>query len=89
MQSVMPKVYIKNGPMQNRSFVLKKKASLIGRSPASDIQIKDSFVSREHARILKVNDRFFIEDLGSKNGTWINGKAIDHGKRYPEGFPDR
>jgi diguanylate cyclase (GGDEF)-like protein len=81
MQSGMPKVYTKNGPMQNRSFVLKKKASLIGRSPASDIQIKDSFVSRKHARILKVNDRFFIEDLGSKNGTWINGKAIDRGKR--------
>jgi diguanylate cyclase (GGDEF)-like protein len=81
MRSAVPKVYIKNGPMQNRSFVLKKKTSLIGRSPASDIQIKDTFVSRKHARILKVNDRFFIEDLGSKNGTWINGRAIDRGKR--------
>jgi diguanylate cyclase (GGDEF)-like protein len=89
----MTKASIKNGSMQNRFFVLEKKTSLtlIGRSPTNDIQIKDSFVSRKHARILKVNDRFFIEDLGSKNGTWINGNAIKSGKKIAiqEGIPIR
>jgi hypothetical protein len=85
------KANIKNGSMQKRSFVLKNKTSLIGRSSTNDIQIRDSFVSRKHARILKVNDRFFIEDMGSKNGTWINGNAIDSGKKIEiqEGIPIR
>ena len=87
----MTKVYIKNGLMQDRSFSFKKKTLLIGRSSTSDIQINDSFVSRKHARILKLKDRFFIEDLGSKNGTWINGNAIDSGKKIEiqEGIPIR
>ena len=81
MGSPTPKVLIENGPMEKRFFVLKKETSLIGRSPASDIQIRDSFVSRKHAKIVKENDRFFIEDLGSRNGTWISGKAIARGTR--------
>ncbi|MEJ2723095.1 MAG: diguanylate cyclase [Deltaproteobacteria bacterium] len=87
----MTKVYIKNGFMQDRSFAFQKTNLLIGRSPASDIQINDSYVSRKHARILKSKDRFFIEDLGSKNGTWINGSAIDRGRKVEiqEGVPIR
>jgi hypothetical protein len=48
---------------------------VIGRKQA-DIHIKDRHVSRRHAHIIELEDKFFIEDLDSTNGTFINGKEI-------------
>ncbi|MDQ7064461.1 MAG: SpoIIE family protein phosphatase [candidate division KSB1 bacterium] len=47
---------------------------IIGRDPKSDILITDAAVSRRHARIGYEKGRFFIEDLGSKNGLLVNGQ---------------
>jgi len=49
----------------------------IGRNPASDICIADGSVSREHAQISYVNNAWTIEDLGSRNGTLLDGILID------------
>lgn len=49
---------------------------LIGRSVACDISIPDLFLSREHARITKGADGWTVEDLGSQNGTQVNGIRI-------------
>ena len=45
----------------------------IGRASANDIVIEDPSVSRKHARVTCENDRYFIEDLGSLNGTRVDG----------------
>ena len=45
----------------------------IGRDSANDIVIEDPSVSRKHARVTCENDRYFIEDLGSLNGTRVDG----------------
>jgi pSer/pThr/pTyr-binding forkhead associated (FHA) protein len=50
---------------------------IIGRDTTSDIQIDNIAVSREHAMIIKGPNYYFIEDMHSKNGTFVNGKKIN------------
>ncbi len=49
---------------------------VIGRGKESSIYIEDSFMSHQHSRIFKDKDGFFIEDLGSTNGTFLNSKEV-------------
>jgi hypothetical protein len=49
---------------------------VIGRSPGADIVIGDDFVSGRHARIAPSGDGAVLEDLGSTNGTLLNGKPV-------------
>ena len=67
----MTNLYIVNGSDEGRSFDLKGDTIYIGRSPDNDLQIKDRFVSRKHLRIFRKGSKYFIEDLRSKNGTFI------------------
>jgi len=48
----------------------------IGRSESADIQIDGDFISRIHARILRIGKQTYIKDAGSKNGTWVNGEPV-------------
>jgi EAL domain-containing protein (putative c-di-GMP-specific phosphodiesterase class I) len=48
----------------------------VGRTAASSLQVADGRVSREHAVLTRDGDRYFIRDLGSTNGTTVNGQAI-------------
>ena len=50
---------------------------IVGRDETSDIQIDNIAVSREHAMIVKGPNYYFIEDMHSKNGTFVNGKIIN------------
>lgn len=56
-------------------YVLKGKVT-IGRSSKSDIIIKDNFVSKNHALIKEEKNVFFLEDLDSANGTFLNGEKV-------------
>jgi sigma-B regulation protein RsbU (phosphoserine phosphatase) len=49
---------------------------LIGRQPDNHLIVRDSRVSRVHARILVENGRYVLEDTGSRHGTFINGKRV-------------
>lgn len=57
-------------------YFLTKDATTIGRLEGNDIIIPDPSVSRHHAEIRRENDNFFVLDLDSTNGTWLNGKRI-------------
>lgn len=78
----MTNLYIVNGSDEGRSFDLKGDTIYIGRSPDNDLQIKDRFVSRKHLRIFRKGSKYFIKDLKSKNGTFINGKQIPSGVEF-------
>ena len=51
----------------------------IGREPENTIHIEDSMVSRYHALVQKIKDAYFIKDLDSTNGTFVNGRPIPTG----------
>ena len=49
---------------------------IIGRSPTTDIQIDNLAVSKQHARLIKQEDQYALEDLNSTNGTFLNDEKI-------------
>ncbi len=49
----------------------------LGRRGDNDIIIKDPYVSKKHFQIIEDEDRYFLEDLNSSNGTYLNGDLID------------
>ncbi len=59
-----------------KRFALTKRSMTVGRSPRCDLQIVTHFVSREHARISMVDDAAVIEDLGSRNGVFVNAVKV-------------
>jgi len=67
-----------------KEFLIDQKEIIIGREANSDICIDNITVSRKHARIAKGPDDYVVEDLGSINGTFVNGhwvseKVLDTG----------
>ena len=59
--------------------------TLFGRDPCATIAIEDATVSRQHARIVIHGGRAALEDLGSKNGTWLGGVRIASSERLVDG----
>lgn len=57
-------------------FFLSKPITTIGRIESNDIVIPDPSISRHHAQIKLANGEFFLSDLASTNGTFLNGKRI-------------
>ena len=49
---------------------------LVGRAPSADLRLDDPRVSRLHARIEMRDDGVYVEDLGSSNGTTVDGEAV-------------
>jgi DNA-binding response OmpR family regulator len=72
----IPILIAQSGPVTGQRWSLSKPEAIIGRDPACDIVIPDRQVSRRHARLRRVAAGFELEDLGSKNGTHINGTRI-------------
>ncbi|HSK70108.1 MAG TPA: SpoIIE family protein phosphatase [Pyrinomonadaceae bacterium] len=72
----MPQVVVKNSGKENETYPLSRLRTTIGRSARSDICIPDAFASRLHAEIRKEGDSFWLQDLGSANGTRYNGQIV-------------
>ncbi len=71
----MANLVIQSGPAKGRSFELTGESQCLGRE--GDIQILDTSASRKHAEVFTLGDLLLIRDLGSRNGTYVNGKKID------------
>ncbi len=52
----------------------------IGREKDNSIQVDDAMASRHHAAVQKIRDDYFVRDLESTNGTFVNGVAVPDGK---------
>lgn len=72
----MIKIYVFSGYGNNQCFDLVGSSVNIGRSDENDIQISDMSVSRRHLQILERKGQYFIKDLNSRNGTYVNGTQI-------------
>lgn len=71
----------------NETIRIHKAKFDVGRNPACDIHIDDKNISRIHASFYYENTSWFIMDKDSKNGTYLNGKKLEHNTKY-ELYPD-
>ncbi len=77
MSADAPFLEVLNGPLKGTQFRLVGESALIGRAPECDIQLEGvKGVSRQHAQVLITEDRLHIKDLGSQNGTLVDGKRV-------------
>jgi pSer/pThr/pTyr-binding forkhead associated (FHA) protein len=76
----MAEISIDTGDGSRERFPLANERVTIGRSRDSDIFLPDQWLSRHHAEILRKDAAFYLHDLGSKNGTLLNGEPV-HGDR--------
>src|SRR4051794_26445044 len=73
---VMATLYILKGANQGLRIPLDGDTLVLGRSPDSHVVIPPTSVSRQHARIVRVQGRYYIEDMHSRNGTKVNDQSI-------------
>ncbi len=59
------------------SYSLSSEETVIGRHPDCQVQLDSNMVSRRHAQVVGEGEKYYVEDLGSGNGTFLNGKKIE------------
>ena len=75
-----------SGPAMGRRELLTKPQYVIGRHPECDLVLESgAVVSRQHARLFSRNGGYACEDLGSRNGTFVNGKLINGPTQLQDG----
>ncbi|MDB4960025.1 MAG: hypothetical protein JWP01_24 [Myxococcales bacterium] len=74
----MPSLVFLAGPIAGRRFKLGEGEYVIGRRSDCQVFVPDMRVSRQHARLWKDGDGWTLEDLGSNNGTYVNGVRVQH-----------
>lgn len=79
----MPKLILKErGSDEERPFIFEHEEMLLGRAETNGIVLEGAGVSRIHARIFPEGGNFFIEDLGSRGGTRLNGMVLPRKEKY-------
>jgi hypothetical protein len=76
MASQTYQLIMRTGPTPGRVFELTKSEIYIGRDVSNDIVVNDAEVSRKHARLILQAAGYMLEDLGSTNGSFVNGQRL-------------
>ncbi|NOJ57998.1 FHA domain-containing protein [Myxococcus xanthus] len=69
-------LYVERGPGAGQLVPVKQGALVIGRSSSSDLRLQHPSISRRHAHLTRRGERFFLKDLSSQNGTFLNRHRI-------------
>lgn len=72
----MPQLIIKSVDKVVKEIILSRDTFSIGRLPENDLELNDHLVSRHHSKIMKQGTDYFVQDMGSANGTLLNKKTI-------------
>ncbi len=81
----MIKIHVIDGNGTASDRVFEKDSVLVGRSSRLDLTLPDRALSRQHARIYWSEGRWFVEDLGSRNGTFVNQVRLEGPKEIRQG----
>lgn len=85
--SPTPLLVVTAGPLTGTALPLGNQDIQIGRAPNNSLILDDSYASSHHARIFNSNGAWWLEDLGSTNGTLLNGNPVRSPLRLHPGAP--
>ena len=80
---------VTQGPLTGTRISLDSRPILIGRADDSTLVLDDDYASTRHARIAQQGDDWYVEDLGSTNGTYLDRAKVTGPTRVPQGVPVR
>lgn len=76
---------VKEGPELGRRWQLQAEVTLLGRAKDADITIDDRRISSRHAQVVHRDGQHILQDLGSKNGTYLNGERLQGQRALADG----
>jgi pSer/pThr/pTyr-binding forkhead associated (FHA) protein len=81
-KEILPSLEVVTGVAEGKKFILEDDfdEGIIGRDPGADFSIEEYVISRRHAKIEKRDDGFYVKDIGSKNGTYVNNKLVSEAR---------
>ena len=74
-----PLLVVQEGPLVGHKWPLDREVAVLGRGEECDIVVPERQVSRAHLRIKREAGNYVLEDLGSKNGTFVNSRQVQEG----------
>ena len=83
------RLVITEGPLAGSTVPLSPTSITIGRSPSCTLVLEDSYASSRHARIFPKDGTWWLEDLGSTNGTTLAGQSVTGTAELSVGVPVR
>jgi pSer/pThr/pTyr-binding forkhead associated (FHA) protein len=83
--NIDPRLIVERSPVAPTGVVFPLSGPVtVGRAPTSDITLDETFVSQTHARLILRGQFYFVEDLGSTNGTFVNEKEVSEAQLKPD-----
>jgi len=80
---------VTEGPLRGTTLELASSPILLGRAQEATLVLEDDYASGRHARLFPQGSRWFIEDLGSTNGTFLGGSQLTRAQPVDPGVPIR
>jgi len=74
-----------NNNLPARHWIMEKDDIVLGRGEECDLTLDERQISRQHIRIYKEVNKFYVQDLESKNGTWVNGAQLKGSRELADG----
>ena len=71
------RLLVTDGALRGRTYSLGTSAAVLGRSPTCTLVLEDDYASNRHARVFPEHGGWWVEDLGSTNGTYVDGERIE------------
>lgn len=78
---------LNEGPSKGIRYAIRTPLAQVGRGANNDVRLSDESVSEMHAKLQRLDDGWYVVDLGSTNGTYVGGSRVS-GQRRLDGVPD-